>query len=147
MKKRIVITICALLALTAVIASVYLLTREKVPENSLLVKTQNGSVSLSINDLELSDVSGETVNKKGETKKIEAKGYSLSDIPELAGISEYSEVCVFSDDEYNASVSSDELSDHGKAWLITEDEGLRLIVFGDSDSKRNVKNVVRIEIR
>ena len=95
----------------------------------------------------MSKVSGETTNKKGETKKIEAEGYSLSDIPALTGISDYNDIVVFSDDEYNAEVSKDELADHDKAWLINDDGEIRLIVFNDQDSKRNVKNVVRIEIR
>ncbi len=147
MKKKIILIISVLAVLTAIVTCIYLSGRDKVAAGNVLIKTASSEVTVSINDLTLSKVSGETVNKKGETKKIEAEGFSLSDVPSLAGVSDYSEVSVFSDDEYNATVTSDELKDKERAWLISEENSVRLIVFDDPDSKRNVKNVVRIEIR
>ncbi len=147
MKKRIIITILILLALTAVISTTYLCTRKTVNKGSLLVGTPSGEVTLSMSDLPLSDVEGETVNKKGETKKINAKGFAVADIPPLAGMSDYSEITLYSDDEYHADITRSELADHDKAWLIDDEGSFRLIVFGDSDSKRNVKNVVRAKIK
>jgi hypothetical protein len=147
MKKRIILIISILLVITAAIACIYVFSRPKVESGTFLLRTGSGDKTIRFSELPLSNVSGETINKKGKTKKIDAKGYSLSDIPALTGISDYSDIIVFSDDEYNAEVSKDELSDHDKAWLINDDGGIRLIVFKDEDSKRNVKNVVRIEIR
>lgn len=147
MKKRIILIISILLIITAALACIYVFNRPKVESGTFLLRTGSGDKTIRFSELPLSNVSGETINKKGETKKIDAKGYSLSDIPALTGISDYSDIIVFSDDEYNAEVSKDELADHDKAWLINDDGGIRLIVFKDEDSKRNVKNVVRIEIR
>ena len=147
MKKRIILIISILLVITAAIACIYVFSRPKVESGTFLLRTGSGDKTIRFSELPLSNVSGETINKKGETKKIDAKGYSLSDIPALAGITDYNDIVVFSDDEYNAEVSKDELADHYKAWLINDDGGIRLIVFKDEDSKRNVKNVVRIEIR
>ena len=64
----------------------------------------------------------------------------------LAAGSSFSTVRVYSDDEYNASLSEDEVMTDRKAYLIEDDGTIRLIVFGDKDSKRDVKSVVRIEI-
>ncbi len=147
MKKKIIIIISLLLAVTAVISTVYLCNREKVASGSILIKTTSGDTTVNLSDLTLSAVEGETINKKGETKKISGEGYPVSDIPALAGITDYSTVSVFSDDEYNAQLSVDELSEKDKAWIIIDEGSPRLIVFGDKNSKRNVKNVVRIEIR
>ncbi len=147
MKKKIIIIISILLVVTAIIASVYAFSRPKIESGSILLTTASGDITINFNELSLSKVEGETVNKKGETKKISTTGYPMSDIPSLAGITEYSELSVFSDDEYHADILKDELAKSDRAWLIREDDSIRLVVFGDSDSKRNVKNVVRIEIR
>ncbi len=147
MKKRIIIIISVLLALTAVFTIYHLCTRESVKSGEILVKSSSASTTINTAELQLVEVSGETVNKKGEVKKINAVGYPVSDIPALCNITDYSELTVYSDDEYHADISREELDDHEKAWLISDEGSMRLIVFGDTDSKRNVKNVVRIEIR
>ncbi len=147
MKKRILILILILFAVTAAITAIYLGSREKTKAGDLRIKTDSEELTVSIDNLPLSGISGEVKNQKGEIKKIDAEGYSLSDIPALTGVVDYSEISVFSDDEYHAVLSKDELSDHERAWIIKDEDMLRLIVFGDKDSKRNVKNVVRIEIR
>ena len=147
MKKRIIFIISILLAVTAIIASVYAFSRPKIESGSILLTTPSGDITINFSELTLSKVEGETVNKKGETKKISTTGFPVSDIPSLAGITEYSELSVFSDDEYHADILKDELAKSDRAWLVREDDSIRLVVFGDSDSKRNVKNVVRIEIR
>ena len=65
----------------------------------------------------------------------------------MVNITDYSEICVYADDEYNATVKRDEPGITDNAWLIEDEEGIRLVVFGDADSKRDVKRVQRIEIR
>ena len=56
----------------------------------------------------------------------------------------FEQVQVVSDDEYTATLQRDEVCEEGKAYLLVDEETLRLIVFGDKDSKRKVKNVVRL---
>ena len=148
MKKRILTVISLLLALTSFCGAIYLGQREHVDTGSILVKAPSDEFTITMNDLPLTKVEGETVNKKGETKKISAAGYELAYFPSLAGVDNYTEISVYSDDEYHADISADELlADISKAWIILEEDVPRLIVFGDTDSKRNVKNVVRIEIK
>lgn len=77
------------------------------------------------------------MNGKGEEKQIDAHGVILS---EVCG-GEFSTATVTASDEYSAVVSGGE-----NAYLILSDDGsLRLIVFGDENAKRDVKNVVRID--
>ena len=51
-----------------------------------------------------------------------------------------------SDDEYTATLQQEEVCEEGKAWLLVDEEDVRLVVFGDSDSKRKVKDVVRLVV-
>ena len=71
---------------------------------------------------------------------------SLSEIPLLADMSDYSVITLYSDDEYKATITREELESGADAWRIIGEEDIRLYVFTDKDSKRNVKNVVRIAI-
>ena len=145
MNKKSLIVIAALLVITAVITCVYLNTRTKTAEGDIVLVSADKEVTVHFNDLPLTDVSGETTNKKGEVKTIEGKGFPLSGIPELAGASDYSEITVYADDEYNTSISKDELSGDDNAFLIEDEKGIRMVVFG-GPADRAVKNVVRIEI-
>ena len=146
MKKKSLIVIAALLVITAITTCVYLNTRTKTSEGDILLVSSGKEVTIHFNELPLTDVSGETVNKKGETKTIKGKGFPLSGIPSLAGESDYSEMTVYADDEYNASISKDELSGDDNAFLIEDEKGIRMVVFG-GPADRAVKNVVRIEIK
>ncbi|MCR5631974.1 MAG: hypothetical protein K6F60_00635, partial [Eubacterium sp.] len=94
-----------------------------------------------IDKLDLVSFSGTAVNGKGEQKDIEAEGIRLEDVIDS---SDYSEVTVTSDDAYSADVKKEEM---GEAWLEIEEGSARLYVFSDTNSKRNVKNVVRIEVK
>ena len=86
------------------------------------------------------------MNGKGEEKIVEASGILLKNVLEGVGITEYSKVSVVADDSYSAEITAEEMADDAKAYLIQE-EGearLRLIVFGDKDSKRSVSNVAQM---
>ena len=68
-------------------------------------------------------------------------------VVKLAGVDRLPEkgVSVTAADEYRVEVTSDELAERGKVFLLKE-ETPGLIVFGDSNAKRNVKNVARITV-
>lgn len=70
----------------------------------------------------------------------------LKDLLESEKIDSYSNVTVISDDSYHAELTAEEVAEEGRAYLMLQDEELRLIVFGDSNSKRSVSNVVQIVI-
>ena len=140
-KKILFAVIIILLVITVAAVWWYLGSREKTPENSLIVVSGGKETVVDIDKLKLAEFSGTTVNGKGDKKDITAQGIKLSDV---IADQDYSEVEVTSDDAYSAVVRKDEME---QAWLQIEEGKARLIVFGDTDSKRNVKNVVRIEVR
>ena len=135
MKKRVLAVIAALTVLTAILAVIHLTTRVPDTKGAILV---NGE-SLAIADFELHSVTGSIVNGKGEEKEIDAQGIPLADV--CGG--DFDTVTVTASDEYHAEISADEIQN---AYLILcDDETMQLIVFGDENNKRDVKNVVRID--
>ena len=145
-KTTIFIVILSLLMITSIVTAFYLTGRMTGGKGNLLITTPKGNVIIDTTDLEFTHVEGESVNQKGEKKTITGEGMSLSEIPLLADMSDYSVITLYSDDEYKATLTKEELEAGADAWLIIGEEDLRLYVFTDMDSKRNVKNVVRIEI-
>ncbi len=94
-------------------------------------------------------VKGELINGKGEHVQIDAKGSLLADVLTSIGIdpAEVAVLKISSEDAYSAEISGEELMEEGKVYLTSNgDKTFTLVVFGDSNSKRKVKNVVRIEV-
>ena len=127
--------------------------RHQAPEGNLAILYEDKETQVDPFSLPLTEVKGTTVNGKGEQKEISEEGVTLSDVLSLAGISkgDYSAVRVVSSDEYAAEISAEEIDSDKIAFLIrdkadNDTELIRLIVFGDSNSKRQVKDVVRIEV-
>ena len=153
MKKRNLVITAVLLLLTALIAFFYLKDRSQPPRGNLIILDQGREIPVDPFTLPLSEVKGTTVNGKGEEKEISGKGVSVRDVLALAGIDDgnYTSVRVISSDEYAAGLQAEEIASGKTTFLIrdpAEDgtEKIRLIVFGDSGSKRQVKDVERIEV-
>ena len=141
-EKIIIAAVFVCLVIVTVIASaVYLNGREKTPKNTVTYIYKGKEKSVDIDSLKLSDYSGTVVNGKGESREEKGEGIKLGD---FVGTDDYSEITVTADDEYSATVKKDEAGD---AWLSVKDGKLTLIVFGDENSKRNVKNVVKVEAK
>lgn len=136
MKKRAVPLIIIVLALiTAVLTVINLNSGENVAPGTLRI---NGRVT-EISGLELTAVQGTVVNAKGQERQIDAQGVCLSEL--LAGTKGTATVTAV--DNFGAQVQENERE---QSFLLMEEDGsLRLVVFGDTDSKRAVKNVVRID--
>jgi Na+/H+-translocating membrane pyrophosphatase len=133
--------IICLAIITSIVSAVYLRGRKSTPENQIAVSVNAEDKFISLSDFRLSKVSEDIKNKKGETKHIEGDGVLISDI---IGPVSFTEITVISDDEYRASLTSDDMDN---AWLLSDEGTARLIVKGDENSKRDVKNVVRIEVK
>lgn len=142
------IAIIVLILITAIVAVFYLTTRPTASEGTLRIESGGQVIELSLERLELIPVQGTVVNGKGEERTIDAQGVLLSDVLREAGISEFTEVTVTADDAYNAVVTAEEIAEPDRVYLIQQDEGgLRLIVFGDSNSKRSVSDVVSLSVK
>ena len=146
--KLTIIIIAILILLTAVLTVVHLTTREEGQEGAVQVVYNGETTLISLKDLKpVTSVEGTVVNNAGEEKRIAGQGILVRDVLKLAGVELAGELKVTSDDEYTVSLTAEEVAEEGKAWLLIEDGTLRLIVFGDQGTKRNVKNVVRLTVK
>ena len=139
--RKLIILTFVLLILAAAFAVLHLSSRETVAENSVQLSADGKIHEISLSDLSLTAISGVRVNGKGEQIPVDGMGLSLTDLLKKYNVSAYSKVTVVSDDSYSAEVSADEAEN---ANFLVEDGQLRLVVFGDNDSKRSVSNVKQI---
>lgn len=148
MKKHRVKIFAVLIALLAVIAAVfYFGQREEIMEGSLKVTAGTKTVMLDPSKFERTQVSGIRVNGKGEEIPVNGLGIAIKDVLVLAQVTDYTLIKVISDDAYSAEISAEEVADGTKAFLLFDDENeLRLVVFGDTNSKRSVSDVVQIAV-
>ena len=142
------IAIIVLVFITAIVAIFYLTTRPTASEGTLRIESGGQVIELPLERLTLASVHGTTVNGKGEERTIDAQGVLLSQVLREAGISKFTEVTVTADDAYNAVVTAEEIAEPDRVYLILQDEsGLRLIVFGDNNSKRSVSDVASLSVK
>lgn len=147
--KIIMAAIAVLIALTAVFAIIHSAARTEVPDGALLVSCGGEKKYVDLASLDTVSVRGSVVNGKGEKSDVNTHGVPLADVIENAGFDPNGAVTVkvTADDEFSAELSGNEVNDAGKAYLVSEDDGsMRLVVFGDSNAKRSVRNVVSVEI-
>lgn len=135
------VVILILAGVTVFAARTYQGELADVPEGQIVLATDGAEKIIRFSDMKLSDMSGDMKNGKGETKHIEGKGVLIADV---VGKTDFSEAVVIADDAYRAVVTPEDLEN---AWMLVNEEGARLVVFGDDNAKRDVKNVVRIEVK
>ncbi len=130
-----------LVLLAAIFAVLHLSSREQVAEQTVQLQVNGKIHEISLSDLSYEPVSGIRVNGKGEQIPVEGEGIPLPKLLKQYNVETYSSVTVVSDDSYTAKIAAEEAEN---AHFLLEDEQIRLIVFGDSDSKRSVSNVKQI---
>lgn len=140
--KKAIIFIIVLVIITGAAAFAHLSSREEAPEHGIQVTAGSELVVLDLEKMNYTTVTGTYVTGKGEEREVQDPGISLEEILKYADIETYESVVVTADDSYSVEVAAGE-----DAHFIKEEDSLRLIVFGDKDSKRNVKNVVKIEVK
>ena len=131
-------------ALLLIAAWFHLTSREEAAEGTLQITVSGNTQTIELAALDYAPVSGVRVNGKGETISVEGRGILVKDLLASTKIASYSKVTVVSDDSYTAELTAEEVAEDGKAWLLLEQPYLRLVVFGDQNSKRSVSNVVQI---
>ena len=148
--KTIKIAAAVLLLITIAAAAVYLLGRASIPEDAVVVEYGNATYIVDLEGIRLEEIHGERVNGKGEVKPVDGMGTTLRNLLAWTLGKDFSceTVTVMASDGVSATVTADELAEEGKvALLLNEEDGrLQLIVFGDSDSKRSIKQVERLTL-
>lgn len=147
MKSNKIILLSAVLVVVMLFFAVlHLNSREEVPENALQIHAGNETYLIDITKLDYEQVTGSRINGKGEEIPIEGQGILLKKILEQKDISAFYKVIIVADDSYQVEVFADEIEEDEKVYLLYEDGALRLVVFGDENSKRSVSNVVQIMV-
>lgn len=141
--RKIYLIALVLVVLVSVLAVVHLSGREQVAENTVQLTADGKTYEISLSDLNCEPVSGVRVNGKGEEIPVEGQGIALSLLLEQYNVDDYRTVTVISDDSYSTEVAVEETEN---ACFLLEEGQLRLIVFGDSNSKRSVSNVKQIVV-
>ena len=145
--NKVKILVIALVILTMIAALLHLNTREAVAEGTLLISAGGETITVDISKFDYEQVTGTRVNGKGEEHTVDAPGISLKNVLARENIQDYTKVTVMADDSYSAEITAEEVEDGSKAFLIVEEENeLRLVVFGDTNSKRSVSNVAQIVV-
>ena len=146
-KHKVIIFTVVLILLTVAAAVIHLNTREVVAEGSLLLIAGDKEITLDLSEFAYEQVTGVRVNGKGEEIPVEGFGVSVKEVLAQAKVAEYERIKVISDDSYQAEMAAEEVEDGTKAFLILDEEKkLRLVVFGDTNSKRSVSNVAQIVV-
>lgn len=149
-KNPIFKVVIGLVLMTAVLTVIHLSTRPTEVVGAIQVSFGEKTVSVSMSEFSLQNVSGMVVNGKGEEKAIEGKGTPLSDVLIQAGVdlSIIQQVTVSAADAFSAVLTTQEVTEGGQVYLLWkgENERPRLIVFGDANSKRQVKDVAWIKV-
>ena len=152
MKKqsKIILAVLSILLLTlAVLTILHLHTREQVPENALAIHVGDQVRYLEQDKLSLGPVQGTVINGKGEEKPVDAEGIALADVLREAGLDPepVKAVTARASDEFSAEIAGGELNEPGKVFLYRSKDGsFTLVVFGDANAKRHVKNVEAIDV-
>ena len=148
-QKKIIIGILAfLILLTAILAVLHFHTRDAVPEGALMLCYQGKTTYVELNKLPSKEITSTVVNGKGEEKEIHEQGVSVAEVLNAAGVdpAQVNNLKVTAADEFSAQLAGDEIREEGKAFLAEDGQGgMKLIVFGDSNAKRNVRDVVRLD--
>lgn len=146
--RKIMLAVIALVIVTAIVAVVHLGSVPQVPENEILVQQGTEEKYVSVREEAMVAVTGTLVNGKGDQIPVDAMGLSLADVIELSGIDDYDVVTVTARDEYRVEVTAEEIHTENKVYLTVDTDGtFRLVVFGDSNSKRNVSDVIKLTIQ
>lgn len=145
-KKITAVILAVLLLCTAIFAGIHLGTRSQVPEGSLCVTMDGKSTYVLISALAHTQINGSIINGKGQEKPISGEAVRLEDVLEAAGIEKFTRVCATANDEYSAVITAEEILNPSRVYIMETENGLNLVVFGDSNSKRNVSDVARLGV-
>lgn len=143
-KYGVLIFILVLALVTGIVAWFHLTTREEVASGTVQITVNDEEITVNLSQLAYEPVSGVRVNGKGETIAVEGQGISLKNLLLGQQITSYTKVTVVADDAYSAELTAEEAEADGKAYLLLEEDTLRLVVFGDENSKRSITQVVQI---
>lgn len=148
LKKKYVLLL-TLLVLTALLAAWYLTTRDLVPEHAIRITWAGKTTDLDVTKLTGEPVKGIVVNGKGQESVIDTMGVPLAMVLKetQVDVAAVESVTVTAQDAFSAELTGEEVRTDGKVYLTFDKDDAALIVFGDTNAKRNVRQVMQIDVR
>ena len=148
----------AVLIIIAVILAVNV--RGSAPDQSgLIIENGTKTVTVSWEDLKKTEFTGEIVNGKREISNHEYQGAELCELLSGKGIEikEGTKITAVSEDNYAAELTGAEIMTAGKVYAavicdgemiegIDGGQGAQLVVYGDSNAKRQVRYLKTITV-
>lgn len=154
--------ILAAAAAVLIIAAVILALRVRgsTPgQSGLIINAGSKTVTVSWEDLDQTVFTGEIVNGKGEVSNHEYQGTELSELLAAGGIEihEGTKITAVSEDNYTAELTGAEVMAEGRVYAavlcdggmiegIDGGQGAQLVVYGDSNAKRQVRYLKTITV-
>ncbi len=164
-RKYRIIILAVLLALAAVTAVIGFQVRNQQlaleKDGAILMTVQGKEITVPLAKLNREEFTKEIVNGKGEKMENSYSGIELRTLlaEYEAEIGRITGMTVTAADQFAAEYTGDEIREAGKIWLVTSSNGKTLegidpgkpgvwvIVFGDPDMRRTIRNPVKVEIR
>lgn len=158
MSKKLKIGIVILLVITCIVAVIHINSHEEVA--CMVIRNGGQDIPVSFADLRKGEFSGELVDGKGTVTAHSYTGVLLKDLLSVKGISpaEITALKVTSADNYSVEFTGDEIRADSMVYAaVTADgkpiegidpgtEGVQIVVFGDSNSRRCVRFAAILEI-
>ena len=165
MKKKHYVILLTILILVAAVVVVGLQVRnsmlEKEKADAIILKANGREIIVSVASLSQEEFSGETVNGKGEHFTHSYRGIALKSLLEKNKISleGITSVTAYAVDQFSAVYAGDEVREGQRVYLAVQMDGVtiegiekgkpgvQVIVFGDPNSKRLVRNLQTLEVQ
>ena len=145
-KKTLLIILAVLVALAAVLAVIISKNQPQKAVSEVIIVQNGKQAKVDLGKLDLTDVKATVTRANGKTLEIDAKGLEMRKL--LEKYSGYTTLTVSAEDNYTAEIKADELQTEKNVYLIIGEENKpRLVVLSDSNAKRDVKNVLTIELK
>lgn len=163
MNKKIVIAIiCVCVLVLTVGLGLYMRQVQTAAEvkGGLTLEIDGKSATIPLIKLDQTAFEGETVNGKGDRSTHAYRGVELKNLlaDQKMDVSAVKAVVASSADQYTAELTGDEIREDGRVYVVVEmdgeklngidagTQGAQLVVFGDQNSRRNVRFLSIIQI-
>ena len=144
-RKTVFIVLAALVIIAAVLAVIHISSQPKTGPGEFIISENGRETHADLNKLDLKDVKGTITMASGKTKDIDSKGIELKDLLKDKGT--YTKVIAAAEDAYTAELEPDDINKDANVFIIAGDENKpRLVVMSDTNAKRDVKNLLRLEL-
>ncbi|MBO4862127.1 MAG: hypothetical protein J5535_04435 [Firmicutes bacterium] len=145
-KKTLIIILAALVVIATVLAIIVSKNQPSKSVSEVIIMQGGKETKVDLGKLQLTDVKATVTRANGKTIEIDSKGIELKDL--LAEYRGFTTITVNAEDNYSAELKADELQTEKNVYLILGEENKpRLMVLSDSNAKRDVKNVLSLELK